>query len=255
MFQNNMTSRNFPAYAPYSFYPATQAYFNDPVPQYTPRQQQVAAPIVPTDTDVLMGRGGKNNMHIGNEKLRQMARAKVNEYKKACKKGKSHMSLELVAQVHALSPAGRFLRRDATTSEWHVVADELAREKASQCLRDAVADIKKSRRSSSSSEPLKKQKMQTNKRLIVRKETPVTIDMEPLQEQDDDTVSSVFTIPADVIAALLENTSTTFDEVATMVSDETQRNFGASFDCDSWLTDEDLLLAPLIEIGDFCPIQ
>jgi len=42
--------------------------------------------ISPHDNDVLMGRGGKNNTHVGNEKLRGMARAMREVYIKSRKK-------------------------------------------------------------------------------------------------------------------------------------------------------------------------
>ena len=105
--------------------------------------QGVAKPITPTGNDILFGRGGKNNLHSGNGQLRTLARAKAKEYQLADKKEKSNVSMDLVNQVHALSPPGRFLRRDAVTMTWHIVAEELAREKCSQCLRDAVTSTKK----------------------------------------------------------------------------------------------------------------
>ena len=63
-------------------------------------------------------------------------------YIKSGKKQKSRMSRDLVAQIHALDPPGRFLKRNAITNEWEEVADEYAREKCSQCLRDAVSEMK-----------------------------------------------------------------------------------------------------------------
>jgi hypothetical protein len=81
-----------------------------------------------------MGRGGKNNQHSGNEQLRDMARARADEYQAADKKGKSDISFDLVDQVTTIG--GRFLKRK-------LVPLDLAREKASQCLRDAVATKKR----------------------------------------------------------------------------------------------------------------
>ncbi|CAB9510724.1 expressed unknown protein [Seminavis robusta] len=136
--------------------PHSRGYLYPPMPQFSQPQQQEAQnqttmTITVHDNDILMGRGGKNNMHIGNEKLRQLARAKASKYIKADKREKSLMSLDLVAQVHAMTPAGRFLKRDPVSMNWQLVPSELAREKASQCLRDAVSQIKKRRDSDSSS--------------------------------------------------------------------------------------------------------
>ena len=99
--------------------------------------------IQPHQNDILLGRGGNNNMWCGNEAFRELARVRADEYKNASKRIKSIMSIELVAQVKAMSPPGRFLKRDAVSQAWMVVPDDLAREKASQCLRDAVSKIKK----------------------------------------------------------------------------------------------------------------
>jgi hypothetical protein len=88
--------------------------------------------IVPTENDVLMGRGGKNNQWVGNEQLRSFARAQCENYRLSSKKGKSYISRELVRQVRELSPPGRFLKKDKETGEWEDVGDDVAREKASQ---------------------------------------------------------------------------------------------------------------------------
>lgn len=84
--------------------------------------------------------GGKNNQHIGNEKFRELARAQAYRYNGASKKEKGIIARDLVVAVRSLKPPGRFLKRTSTTSHcWLDVGDELAREKASQVLRDAVA--------------------------------------------------------------------------------------------------------------------
>jgi len=95
--------------------------------------------IEPTENDILMGRGGKNNQHVGNEKLRHFARGRCDDYRKAFKKRKSSISRELVQQVRDMNPPGRFLKKDSTSGLWEDVGDEVAREKASQALRDAAS--------------------------------------------------------------------------------------------------------------------
>mmetsp|Transcript_22772 Transcript_22772/g.34454 ORF Transcript_22772/g.34454 Transcript_22772/m.34454 type:complete len:341 (-) Transcript_22772:72-1094(-) len=95
--------------------------------------------IEPHENDILMGRGGKNNQHVGNEKLRGFARLESENYRVASKKGKSNISRELVKKVRELDPPGRFLRKNNLTGEWEDVGDDIAREKTSQVLRDAVS--------------------------------------------------------------------------------------------------------------------
>lgn len=114
----------------------------------------------PHENDILMGRGGKNNQHIGNEKLRQLARLQSKNYQTASKKGKSSISRDLVQQVRNMNPPGRFLKKkesskssDGASSScyWEDVGDDIAREKTSQVLRDAVSILIGVRRSSSPS--------------------------------------------------------------------------------------------------------
>lgn len=96
--------------------------------------------ITPHENDVLMGRGGKNNTHIGNEKLREMARNMREVYIKSRKKEKTNMARQLVHRVFALTPPGRFLQRDPVTMAWEEVDMDTARHKTSQCLRDAATE-------------------------------------------------------------------------------------------------------------------
>lgn len=93
----------------------------------------------PHENDILMGRGGKNNQHVGNERLRGLARVQSDNYRMASKKGKSYISRELVKQVRLMNPPGRFLKKNNVTGTWEDVGDDVAREKASQVLRDAVS--------------------------------------------------------------------------------------------------------------------
>ena len=61
----------------------------------------------PNENDVLLGRGGKNNQWVGNEKLRNLARGRCQEYQAASKKGKSQISRGLVEEVRQMNPPGR----------------------------------------------------------------------------------------------------------------------------------------------------
>ncbi len=95
--------------------------------------------ISPHNNDVLLGRGGNNNKHVGNAQLRSLARSRVAKYSRASKKDKSKISREMVSIVRELNPPGRFLKRHQFSEEWEDVGDDVAREKASQALRDAVS--------------------------------------------------------------------------------------------------------------------
>jgi hypothetical protein len=60
-----------------------------------------------TENDVLLGRGGKKNQHIGNEKLRLMATKYSSFYRAALKREKPVIALLLVHLVQTMKPSGR----------------------------------------------------------------------------------------------------------------------------------------------------
>lgn len=70
----------------------------------------------PHEHDVLMGRGGRNNQHSGNEILRQFARAQKDKYQVSSKKGKSALSRYLVHQMRQLDPPARCVTCSHTPS-------------------------------------------------------------------------------------------------------------------------------------------
>ena len=95
--------------------------------------------IIPHENDILLGRGGKNNQHIGNEQLRTIARTQIGKYKTSSKKRKSYIVRKIVSYIKSLDPQGRFLKHDYSSNLWREVGDGVAREKASQVLRDAIS--------------------------------------------------------------------------------------------------------------------
>jgi len=60
-----------------------------------------------TENDVLLGRGGKNSQHSGNENLRSMALVCSPYYQSSCKRDKPAIADTLVKQVQAMEPSGR----------------------------------------------------------------------------------------------------------------------------------------------------
>lgn len=117
--------------------PITRSLCNEPFKILSTNMSKRVS-INPHVNDVLMGRGGKNNQHSGNEHLRQIARVESERYRLSTKKGKSAISRQLVKQMRDLNPPARFLKKEADSGEWVEVGEDTAREKASQVLRDAV---------------------------------------------------------------------------------------------------------------------
>ncbi len=93
-----------------------------------------------------MKKTGNNNKHVGNEQLRNLARSRVYLYSQSSKKDKSRISRELVNHIRSLDPSGHFLKKNTIKKCWEDVGDEVAREKASQALRDAVSEWNKGNR-------------------------------------------------------------------------------------------------------------
>lgn len=265
-------------------YPSDQYYYPMPayMPAYPQEQQQpqpqpvpmMVNPITPTYNDVLMGRGGKNNRSAGNEQLRQLARAMTVEYNAADKTQKSAMAVDLVDQVQSLTPPGRFLKRDSVSMAWKIVPFELAREKCSQCLRDAVLTMKKQ---GHLTEPKKQRTTKAKVPSSRRSTTPESVELkrkvshenkneqpskrrrtmeEPNECDDAASTVSTFSISPQVWLDLLASDEMTpskdrrhsHQEVSVVSEETAQKKFNCSsnlefelFDCDDLLQEEQLL--------------
>lgn len=90
--------------------------------------------------DVILGRGGYNYKYPGNKAFKELVKAFASNYAEASKSIKSELSAQMVAIVMDANPPGRFLRKHRNGYE--EVEYAVAREKASQSLRDAVMELK-----------------------------------------------------------------------------------------------------------------
>lgn len=99
----------------------------------------------PGMNDVMCGRGGGTNNHIGNVRFRQLVNGHKLRYLAATKSEKPMVSREVVTIWRGLNPPGRFLKQnpseDGKSGKWFDVGDKKAREKASQCLRERTPDV------------------------------------------------------------------------------------------------------------------
>lgn len=84
------------------------------------------------DNDVLLGRGGVTNSHVGNIRFRNLVHELQPKYLNSAKKMKHLVAKEIVMQVQ--SKGGRFLI--CINDVWKEVDDQRAREKTSQALRE-----------------------------------------------------------------------------------------------------------------------
>lgn len=101
----------------------------------------------PHPHDVLSGRGGGINSHIGNKTFREWVRERKEPYNLAGSKAeKARVANEVIDFVKALDPPGRFLQRDSSStagvSWWVEVDDTRALAKTSQALREGAPQIR-----------------------------------------------------------------------------------------------------------------
>ena len=102
----------------------------------------------PNEHDVLSGRGGAINSHIGNQHFREWVRVRRERYNLAKSKAeKALVANEVMDLVRNQNPPGRFLQRDQSSSSmgvtWWVEVDEIkAMAKTSQALREGAPSIR-----------------------------------------------------------------------------------------------------------------
>lgn len=86
--------------------------------------------------DVLLGRGGLTNSHIGNKHFRKVVSEFQPQYLVARKNDKKYIAQRIVERIHA--KGGRFLKRTADSEVWSEVTMKKALEKTSQSLRESL---------------------------------------------------------------------------------------------------------------------
>jgi len=100
----------------------------------------------PHPHDVLCGRGGGINGHVGNKVFRDLVAERRLDYNLASTKAeKARVAKEVMDIVTSMSPPGRFLMRDPTggIGSWWIEIDEnKAMAKTSQALREGAPSIR-----------------------------------------------------------------------------------------------------------------
>mmetsp|Transcript_59563 Transcript_59563/g.69605 ORF Transcript_59563/g.69605 Transcript_59563/m.69605 type:complete len:755 (-) Transcript_59563:779-3043(-) len=109
------------------------------------KSYQLTSIAEPGINDVMCGRGGGTNNHIGNRRFRMLVNTHKPRYFKAPKLDKPKVAREVMILWREQAPPGRFLGRDSKTGLWNDVGDQKAREKASQCLRERRVSTDKKR--------------------------------------------------------------------------------------------------------------
>ena len=78
--------------------------------------------LEPNDNDVLCGRGGRINAHVGNVRFREMVQDRKKEYldPKTKKLEKAHIAAQVVQDIRSKEPPGRFLKEESNGSWWDI---------------------------------------------------------------------------------------------------------------------------------------
>ena len=84
--------------------------------------------------DVVMGRGGLSNNHVGNQTFLKLTKTLKPEYARLPKEEKTDVSRRLLKIVQ--DRGGKFLAKDAASGLFYEVDDKIARRKCSQALRE-----------------------------------------------------------------------------------------------------------------------
>lgn len=97
----------------------------------------------PNDTDVLCGRGGNVNLHPGNGTFRRLVESKKRLYLTARFKREKRLIAETILKdIKSQDPPGRFLlKKDGDL--WYEIAEDKARDKTSQALREGAPKLRK----------------------------------------------------------------------------------------------------------------
>ncbi|KAL3795643.1 hypothetical protein HJC23_002050 [Cyclotella cryptica] len=95
----------------------------------------------PRASDVLCGRGGGTNHHIGNNHWRNLVSANKRLYLTLPKRQKALVAKSIVHAIRTQNPPGRFLQK-ADDELWYDIGDRRACEKTSQALREGAPEIR-----------------------------------------------------------------------------------------------------------------
>lgn len=98
----------------------------------------------PNENDVLCGRGGRINSHVGNRQFREVIQSRKKEYLAPTTKKleKAHIAAAIINDIRSMQPPGRFLKEDGKSGMWFDIGDAKAIKKTGQALREDAPEIR-----------------------------------------------------------------------------------------------------------------
>lgn len=140
---NNTTTPNANAAAIGSKLPKKKQSTAQPRPHIAVPPNGIGPILDPNVNDVLSGRGGRINAHVGNVQFREIVAERKKDYlaKETKKLEKAHIAADIVYYVRRMDPPGRFLKEDINGAWWDI-GDQKAIKKVGQALREDAPDIR-----------------------------------------------------------------------------------------------------------------
>ena len=99
--------------------------------------------FIPHSNDVLLGAGAMRNNFPGNQRFRNLVKARKELYVAShCNHIKKTIVKSIFRQVKSMNPPGRFLKQDRMYGLWQEVSDDVATEKACRALRERASTVR-----------------------------------------------------------------------------------------------------------------
>ena len=99
---------------------------------------------VPHPHDVLCGRGGSTNRHVGNTNFRDLVSGNKALYVTLTKRQKTMVARSIVQAIRSQNLPGCFLQKDAKKGLWFDIRRPRAFKKTSQALREKSSSLSSS---------------------------------------------------------------------------------------------------------------
>jgi hypothetical protein len=94
------------------------------------KTQEFRIHVIPTENDVLCGRGRTNFFHEGNKRFREIVGQNLQQYLTALSRSEKSRIVKGIAQ-QTYAQGARFLKQDKDTSDWYKAGILAAQEKVS----------------------------------------------------------------------------------------------------------------------------